>query len=91
MAVMEININRPKPQKRASKRNKKSWRKNTDLEDVEDFLEDQRLEERLGGAFDKRSDSDIFVVDNSRSKSSVAGTNITGLQLLPITGLGARA
>ena len=65
MAVMESSIKPPKIQKKASKKNKKSWRKNTDLEEVEDFLEDQRLEERLGGAFDKRSDSDIFVVDKS--------------------------
>ena len=62
---MESSIKPPKIQKKASKKNKKSWRKNTDLEEVEDFLEDQRLEERLGGAFDKRSDSDIFVVDKS--------------------------
>ena len=69
MTIMEVNINRPKPQKKASKKNKKSWRKNTDIEDVEEFLEDQRLEERLGGAFDKRTDSDIFVVDNSKATS----------------------
>lgn len=68
MTVMEVNSNRPKPQKKASKKNKKSWRKNTDIEDVEDFLEDQRLEERLGGSFDKRSDSDIFIVDNTKNK-----------------------
>ena len=68
MTVMENNVNRSKPNKKASKKNKKSWRKNTDLEDVEEFLEDQRLEERLGGSFDKRSDSDIFVVDNARTK-----------------------
>ena len=68
MTVMEATLTRPKLNKKASKKNKKSWRKNTDLEDVEEFLEDQRLEERLGGSFDKRSDSDIFVVDNARSK-----------------------
>lgn len=76
MAVMEVSINPPKIQKRASKKNKKSWRKNTDLEEVEDFLEDQRLEERLGGAFDKRSDSDLFVVDNS-SKTPECGIDTT--------------
>ena len=69
MTVMDANISRPKAQKKASKKNKKSWRKNTDIEDVEEFLEDQRLEERLGGAFDKRTDSDIFVVDNSKATS----------------------
>lgn len=70
MTIMEVNVNRPKPQKKASKKNKKSWRKNTELDDVEDFLDDQRLEERLGGAFDKRSDSDIFVVDTAKDEAT---------------------
>ena len=34
--------------KRISKKNKKAWRKHTKVQDVEDFLEEQRLEERLG-------------------------------------------
>lgn len=34
--------------KRVSKRNKKAWRKHTDIKDVDNFLDDQRLEERLG-------------------------------------------
>merc|ERR1719245_497295 len=70
MTIMEVNIDRPKPQKKASKKNKKSWRKNTELDDVEEFLDDQRLEERLGGAFDKRSDSDIFVVDTTKNEAT---------------------
>ena len=53
----------PKRNKNASKKNKKSWRKNTDLDEVEDFLEDQRLEQRLGGAFKDRPDSSLFVED----------------------------
>ena len=31
----------PKRRKGASKKLKKSWRKNTDLDDVDEFLEDQ--------------------------------------------------
>lgn len=53
----------PKRNKNASKKNKKSWRKNTDLDQVEEFLEDQRLEERLGGAFKERPDDSLFVED----------------------------
>lgn len=34
--------------KRVSKKNKTAWRKFTDVKDVDEFLEDQRLEERLG-------------------------------------------
>ena len=52
--------------KGASKENKKSWRKNTSIEDIEEFLDDQRLEERLGGSFDQRKDEDLFVVDSKR-------------------------
>jgi len=33
--------------KRISKKNKSAWRK-TDIQDVEQFLEDQRQEERVG-------------------------------------------
>lgn len=34
--------------KRVSKKNKIAWRKHTDIKDVDKFLEDKRLEERLG-------------------------------------------
>jgi len=77
MTIMEVNTNRPKPQKKASKKNKKSWRKNTELDDVEEFLDDQRLEERLGGAFDKRSDSDIFVVDKTKNDETECNKTTT--------------
>ena len=52
----------PKRAKGLSKKSKKQWRK-TDIEDVEEFLEDKRLEERLGGKFDDREDKDLFVLD----------------------------
>lgn len=34
--------------KRVSKKNKIAWRKHVDITDVENFLEDKRLDERLG-------------------------------------------
>lgn len=34
--------------KRVSKKHKSSWRKHVNITDVEEFLEDKRLEERLG-------------------------------------------
>jgi len=43
------SISGPRPAKGSSKKGKKAWRKNTDLAEVEEFLDDQRLEERLGG------------------------------------------
>ncbi|KAJ0172404.1 hypothetical protein K1T71_012377 [Dendrolimus kikuchii] len=51
-----------KKKKHVSKKNKKAWRKYCDITDVEEFLEDQRLEERLG-KFDVKPDSELFVVD----------------------------
>uniref|UniRef100_A0A1B6G0P8 Ribosome biogenesis protein NOP53 n=1 Tax=Cuerna arida TaxID=1464854 RepID=A0A1B6G0P8_9HEMI len=48
-----------------SMKNKRSWRKHTDIRDVENFLDDQRLEERLGGSFNERKDKDIFVDDKT--------------------------
>lgn len=51
-----------KKKKHVSKKNKKAWRKYCDITDVEEFLEDQRLEERLG-KFETKPDSELFVVD----------------------------
>lgn len=40
--------NMKEKKKRVSKKNKSSWRKHVDVKDVDEFLEEQRLEERLG-------------------------------------------
>ncbi|KAK3922937.1 Ribosome biogenesis protein NOP53 [Frankliniella fusca] len=50
--------------RQGSKKNKKAWRK-TDIQDVEEFLEDKRLEERLGVAFEDRQDHELFTVDTN--------------------------
>jgi nucleolar protein 53 len=34
--------------KHVSMKKKSSWRKHTNIQDVEDFLEEKRLEERIG-------------------------------------------
>lgn len=55
----------PKRNPKASKKGKKSWRKNVDLDEVEAFLEDKRLEERLQlGDIQQRKDQDLFVLDD---------------------------
>ncbi|KAG6446166.1 hypothetical protein O3G_MSEX004275 [Manduca sexta] len=51
-----------KKKKHVSKKNKKDWRKHCDITDVEEFLEEQRLDERLG-KFETKPDSELFVVD----------------------------
>lgn len=47
--------------KRISKKNKSAWRK-TDINDVEEFLEQQRQEERIG-TFEDKTDQELFQVD----------------------------
>jgi len=52
----------PKPN-RASKKNKKSWRKNVAMGEVEAALEEERFEERVGGKFSDRPDSKLFIIE----------------------------
>ncbi|XP_004518860.1 ribosome biogenesis protein NOP53 [Ceratitis capitata] len=53
--------------KRVSKKTKSAWRK-TDIKDVEEFLEDQRQEERVG-SFAEKKDDELFMVDATPLKS----------------------
>ena len=55
--------------RKVSKKTKKSWRKNVDIKDVDKFLENKRLEERLGAPFSERPDSALFSVDKSRDET----------------------
>lgn len=53
-----------KKKKKGSRKTKRDLRKNVVIEGLDDFLDDQRLEERLGVPFAKRKDADLFAVDN---------------------------
>lgn len=64
---MEIQLKR----KRVSKKTKKAWRKHSDIRDVENFLDDVRLQERTGGIVSEKTDSELFFVD----KDAVASDN----------------
>lgn len=68
VTMADPNIQPPKIKKKASKKNKKSWRKNTDIAEVEKFLDEKRFEERVGGSFEERPDSELFVLDTSTKK-----------------------
>merc|ERR1712096_85705 len=48
---------------KASKKNKKSWRKNVDMTAVNQFLEEKRFEERVGGSFADRPDEKLFAIE----------------------------
>lgn len=51
--------------RKVSKKTKQSWRKHIDVKDVDAFLENERLEERLGVPYSKREDSQLFTVDKA--------------------------
>lgn len=53
--------------RKVSKKTKKSWRKHVDIKDVDKFLDDKRLEERLGVPFSERVDSELFIIDKSEN------------------------
>ena len=48
---------------KASKKNKKSWRKNVDMTAVNQHLEEERFEERVGGSFAARSNDVLFTIE----------------------------
>lgn len=50
---------------KASKKTKRSWRKYIDIKDVDTFLDNNRLEERLGTPFSKRIDTQLFSIDKT--------------------------
>jgi nucleolar protein 53 len=64
--------------KHVSRRSKAAWRKHIDIKDVDDFLEEKRLEERIGTVTEK-SDKDLFVVD-TKAKSKKKVTALTPKQ-----------
>jgi len=57
-------VGAPKPSK-ASKKNKKSWRKNVDMTEVNEYLEEKRFEERVGGSVTDKADEALFTVDTN--------------------------
>jgi len=62
--------NAPKTNK-ASKKNKKSWRKNVDMTDINEFLEEKRFEERVGGSFSERPDEELFSIEKESTTEPV--------------------
>ncbi|KAL1425337.1 hypothetical protein MTO96_019277 [Rhipicephalus appendiculatus] len=59
-----------------SKNRKKAWKKHCDVNDVEDFLEEQRFDERIGGSISSKPDDQLFFVDKlpATAKSSAAAS-----------------
>ncbi|KAM9440245.1 ribosome biogenesis protein NOP53 [Clarias gariepinus] len=56
--------------KRVNKNKKKNWNKYSDVQDVEEFLEDVRLQERAtGGLIADKPDESLFFVDTGEKQS----------------------
>lgn len=58
--------------KRVSKKSKLSWRKHTKVSDIEEFLDEQREEERLGGPLNTVSNEQLFVLDSKPEQPQVS-------------------
>lgn len=59
-----------------SKNRKKAWIKHIDVNDVEEFLEDQRFDERMGGPVASKPDEELFFIDKlPASKKTSAAAN----------------
>ena len=62
---------------------KKSWKKHSDIQDVEDYLEDKRLQERTGGLVAEKKDDQLFFLDSApvegdKTTLKTASTNLGG-------------
>ncbi|XP_064622394.1 ribosome biogenesis protein NOP53-like [Lineus longissimus] len=62
--------NSTRKRKRVSKNKKKTWRK-TDISEVEEYLEDKRLQERTGGLVAEKPDEALFFIDKETVKDEV--------------------
>ncbi|VDB96656.1 unnamed protein product [Peniophora sp. CBMAI 1063] len=59
-------VGAPAQRTQGSRKGKKAWRKNVDLDEVEQGLEEVREEERqFGSALHRKKDEDLFVVDTA--------------------------
>lgn len=64
---------RPAQYQQLSRKGKKAWRKNIDLQNVEAAMEDAREQERVTGTpAHKRSDAELFVEDRSGQETTLA-------------------
>lgn len=57
--------------KRVSKKSKLAWRKHTKVQDIEEFLEEQRADERLGAPLETVSNEQLFVVDTKPQEEPI--------------------
>ncbi|XP_046892477.1 ribosome biogenesis protein NOP53 [Hypomesus transpacificus] len=58
--------------KRVNKNKKKNWNKHSDIQDIEEFLDDVRLQERAtGGLISEKSDESLFFLDVGEQRKPI--------------------
>ncbi|XP_073454789.1 ribosome biogenesis protein NOP53 [Aquarana catesbeiana] len=69
--------------KRLNRNKKKNWKRHSDVRDVEDFLEDVRLQERTaGGLLAEKEDESLFFVDTgNEQKDSKVNKRVKPLRI----------
>ncbi|NP_001073415.2 ribosome biogenesis protein NOP53 [Danio rerio] len=66
---LDGSISNAKRRKRVNKNKKKNWNKYSDIRDVEDFLDDVRLQEKAtGGLISEKPDDSLFFVDTGEKE-----------------------
>jgi len=63
---MAVSISKRKV--KVSKNRKKSWNKFCDVKEVEDYLEEKRFDERIGGRISEKPDEELFFVQKEIEK-----------------------
>ena len=65
------------PKRKVVKHLKKNWKKHSDIQDVEDFLEEKRHEERTGGIVSEKKDDQLFFLDSEKAAAPAPGAPAT--------------
>lgn len=66
MKTSKSNVGAPAQHKQPGRKGKRAWRKNVNIEDVEDALEGMRAEERVAGStLQNKADSELFQIDTT--------------------------
>ncbi|KFM68273.1 hypothetical protein X975_12422, partial [Stegodyphus mimosarum] len=72
MVVNMGSVSATRKRVKVSKNKKKSWSKFCDVKDVEEYLEEKRFEERIGGAVSEKTDAELFFVQTGTEETAVS-------------------
>ncbi|OQV21412.1 hypothetical protein BV898_04621 [Hypsibius exemplaris] len=64
MEILSEPVRKPHKARLSKSRKKKSWRKFSNVADVEEFLDEEREDARTGGPLYEKKDSDLFLIDD---------------------------